>query len=181
MIKTLKDFINSTKNVKGKRNHEVKNSYGVVDAYKFLTKRKWNDIGQHISQSEFSHIVRLMNKYLGDSLIAGNDVRLPHKMGRLALMKYSKDIKFIDGKLVSNLPVDWDKTLKLWYEDEEAYKNKTLVRATADNIFRIYYNKIAATFPNKMFYEFRANRELKARLIQKIKDGAVDAFMCGTY
>ena len=32
-----------------------------------------------------------------------------------------------DGKLKTNLPIDWNKTLELWYEDEESYKNKTLI------------------------------------------------------
>ena len=37
-------------------------------------------------------------------------------------------LKFENNKLVTNLPIDWDNTLKLWQEDKEAYNNKTLIR-----------------------------------------------------
>lgn len=42
-------------------------------------------------------------------------------MGRLEIRKYDARITLQEGKVVTNLPIDWDKTLKLWSEDEEAY------------------------------------------------------------
>ena len=65
--------------------------------------------------------------YLRLSFIKGNDVTFPHRMGTLEARKIKSSISFKDGKLKTNLPVDWDKTLKLWYEDVESFNNKTLI------------------------------------------------------
>ena len=43
--KELADFLNFIKKVNEPRKHKVNNSLGVYDAYKFLRKRKWADIG----------------------------------------------------------------------------------------------------------------------------------------
>ena len=43
-------------------------------------------------------------------------------------------------------------------------------------IFKIYYNKRNAIYENKSFMDFEVNRDLKRRLKQRIKSGAVDAF-----
>ena len=75
------------------------------------------------------------------------------------------------------MPIDWDRTLKLWYEDEESYKNKTLIKVEEKEIYKIYYNRNVAEFTNKSFYQFDINRELKKRLKQNIKEGKLDAFM----
>nr|DAU83974.1 MAG TPA: hypothetical protein [Crassvirales sp.] len=50
-------------------------------------------------------------------------------MGTLEVRKIERNIRIgKDGEIITNLPIDWDSTLKLWYEDEESYKNKTIVR-----------------------------------------------------
>jgi hypothetical protein len=59
----------------------------------------------------------------------------------LELRKYDASIKIVDGKVKTNLPIDWDKTLKLWYEDEEAYKQRTLIKMEEKEIYKVHYNK----------------------------------------
>ena len=86
-------------------------------------------------------------------------------------------MEFKNGKLVTNLPVDFDKTIRLWYEDEEAHKNKTVVRFEAREGFKIRYDKNMANYNNKIFYEFLPNKELKRELSIKIKNGEIDAFL----
>ena len=49
-------------------------------------------------------------------------------MGRLEVRKFEPIIRFDDNKLTVRLPIDWDRTLKLWSEDEEAYKERTLIK-----------------------------------------------------
>ena len=98
-------------------------------------------------------------------------------MGTIELRKISSYINFKDGRLHSNLPIDWDRTLKLWCEDEEAYKSRTLVKMEEKEIFKVHYNKSKADYTNKSFYQFNANRELKKALKRNIKDGKVDAFL----
>ena len=38
-------------------------------------------------------------------------------MGIIELRKYKSYIKEEDGKIKTNLPIDWDRTIRLWYED----------------------------------------------------------------
>lgn len=174
--KKLEEFLNSIKKVKESRSHKVTQSIGVYDAYKWIRKNKWLNIGRPLTEHEFYSIIRRMNNYLAESLILGNDITLPNKMGRLELRKYDVRFSFKDGKVRSNLPIDWDKTLKLWHEDEEAYRDKTLVKIEEKEIFKVYYNRHLADYTNKVFYEFNINRELKTRIKQRIKEGRLDAF-----
>ena len=113
---------------------------------------------------------------LAEELLCGNDIILPHKLGRIELRKYDTRMSIKDGILRTNLPIDWDRTLKLWSEDEEAYTERTLVKMEEKEIFKIYYNKRNAIYENKSFMDFEVNRDLKRRLKQRIKSGAVDAF-----
>lgn len=82
-------------------------------------------------------------------------------MGRLEIRKYPTIITTDGKKVKTNLPIDWQATLKLWYEDEECMKNKQLVRINIPEIFRVHYNRNKANYNNKSFYQFSTNRELK--------------------
>lgn len=174
--KKWKEFRTSVCHLNEHRTHKASGSLGVYDAYKFLRKRKWLNIGRPLTEHEFYSIIRKVNNYLADSFLHGNDIKLPHRMGRIELRKYDARVSFDGEKVKTNLPIDWDRTLKLWYEDEEAYENKTLVKVEEKEIFKVYYNRQLADYNNQSFYEFNVNRELKKRLKQRIKEGKLDAF-----
>lgn len=158
------------------RNHSINNSLGVYDAYKYIRKNKWFDIGISLKEHDFYSIIRLINKYLSEEFILGNDIVLPLKLGRLELRKYNSKIYFDGNKLKTNLPVDWNRTLNLWSEDEETYKKRFLVKMEEKEIFKVFYNKRTANYKNKCFYSFRINRDLKRKLKASIKEGITDAF-----
>lgn len=170
-------FIDSIKKVTESRVHKVRNSYGVYDGFKYYRKNRSKDHKYVLTESQYFSIIRRINELLGESLTFGEDVLLPHRMGRLEVRKYKSNISIKDGKLKTNLPIDWDKTLKLWYEDAKSFKNKTLIRINQKELYRIYYNRNIAEYTNKSFYQFFANRDLKKRLAQNVKEGDVDAFM----
>lgn len=172
----MDDFRRAVLKIDGPRKHRVNNSNGVYQAYKWIRKNKWLDIGRPLTEHEFYSIVRQVNNLLADELLKGRDIVLPHRLGRIELRKYNSRISVKDGKVKTNLPIDWDRTLDLWANDEESYKNKTLVRLEEKEIFKVYYNKVKALYNNKAFMEFEVNRDLKRRLKQRIKNGAVDAF-----
>lgn len=172
---TYEEFRSEVQHLNATRVHKVNNSLGVYDCYKWLRKRKWTDIGGRLTEHEFYSIIRRVNDYLADSFLQGNDIKLPCKMGRLELRKYDAKISLDGEKVKTNLPIDWDRTLKLWYEDEEAYKKKILIKVEERELFRVYYNKHLADYNNQVFYEFKVNRELKIKLKQRIKEG-LDAF-----
>ena len=170
------EFKSNIQKLHDSRKHKVTNSLGVYDAYKWIRKDKWKEIGQPLTEHEFYSIIRGVNKLLAENLINGEDITLPCRMGRLELRKYEPKFKFKDNKLITNLPIDWNRTLKLWYEDEESHKKKTLVKMEEKELFKIYYNKSIANYNNKTFYQFNVNTELKKKLKSNIKEGNVDAF-----
>ena len=169
-------FINSIKRVNEPRAHKVKNSYGVYDGFKYYRKNRPKEHKYVLTESQYFSIIRRVNELLGEALINGEDVTLPHRLGRLEIRKYEARITTNGKKVRTNLPIDWDRTLKLWYEDEEAYKNKTLIKIEEKEIYKIFYNRNLADYTNKSFYQFNFNRELKKKLKYNIKEGEVDAF-----
>ena len=174
---TYKEFKFEVQNLNSSRKHKVTNSVGVYSVYKIIRKNHWYNIGRPLTEKEFYSIIRTFNKHIAEELSKGNDFTLPYKMGTLEIRKYSPNITIKDGKLNPPLPIDWDKTLKLWYEDKESYDKKTLVRSDVKEIFRLIYNKSKAEYINKSFYELRFNREIKKKLKYNIKEGIVDAFL----
>lgn len=170
-------FINSIKKVTESRVHKIRNSHGVYDGFKYYRKNKPKDHKYVLTESQYFLIVRRINELLGDNLTNGEDVLLPHRMGRLEVRKYKANVTMEGKKVKTNLPIDWDKTLKLWYEDLESFKNKTLVRMNQKELFKIYYNRNVAEYTNKSFYQFFTNRDLKKRLTQNAKEGDIEAFM----
>lgn len=172
----MDDFRKQVLKVNEPRTHRIRNSVGIYSAYKWIRKNKWLDIGQPISEHDFYTIVRHVNDYLAECLSNGQDIILPHKLGRLEIRKFGARIEMKGNTVRTNLPVDWDKTLKLWFEDEEAYKERTLIKMEEKEVFKVFYNKARANYENKSFYSFWVNRDLKRRLKHNIKNGRIDAF-----
>lgn len=170
------EFKNTIRKIRSSRNHKVKNSYGVYDGFKYYRKNKPKDKIYILSESQYFSIIRRINELFVDGLLKGEDVNLPCRFGRIELRKRKAGVFFDGNKLKSNLPIDWDKTLKLWYEDEEAYKNKTLVKIEEKEIYKLYYNRNLAEYTNKTFYQFNFNRDLKRKLKVSIKEDGIDAF-----
>ncbi len=162
--------------IDGPRKHKINNSLGVYQMYKLIRKNKWFNIGKPVSEHDFYSIIRTVNNQLADLLSKGYDITLPYQMGRLEIRKYDAKVTLQGDKIVTNLPIDWDRTLKLWSEDEEAYKERTLVKMEEKEIFSIYYNRTKAKYENKSFFQFQPNRQLKQILKRNIKLGKVDSF-----
>lgn len=173
------EFLKDIKKVSNERHHKVNNSYGSKDAFHYYRKIKPNDSKYVLTDCQYLKIIRLINDELRKSLIEGKDVLLPERMGRLELRKSKNSIKFVDGKLKTNLPVNWDATLKLWYNNPSSKNKKQLVRQETIETYRVYYNKNKANYNNKSFYEFNTNREIKIGLKKNIKLNKIDAFTYG--
>ena len=173
---TYDNFKKTVLNVEGPRVHKITNSIGVYDAYKWIRKNKWLDIGTPVSEHDFYKIIRSINEQLILLLLSGGNLQLPQRMGTIELRKRPVVYDIKSGKLKVSAPIDWDRTLKLWYEDEESFNKKTLVKMEEKEIFQVYYNKSKATYKNKSFYQFRPNRDLKVQLKHKLKEGTLDAY-----
>lgn len=179
----MENFIEFKKRVRriyDHRKHKIRNSIGIYDGYKYYRKNKPKNKEYILTESQYFSITRLINNLLAEEIIRGNDVKLPARMGIIEIRKYDRNIRIdTEGKVHTNLPIDWDRTLELWYKDEESYKDKTLVRLEEQEIFKICYNKDTANYNNKVYYEFVFNKDMKTRFKQRIKEGLVDALYIG--
>ena len=169
------DFRNKVLKRNKPRKQIISGSYGVYDAYRWIRKNGWLNIGRPITTKQFYYIIREINKALVQSFLEGHDVKFPYSMGKLMLLKREPKVFYKDDQLVNNHRVDWDKTLNLWNEDEESYRKKALVRAIEQNIFYISYIKKNATYKNKVYFKFRPMRSFKLLLKDKIKNKEIDA------
>lgn len=147
-----------------KKEYNIRNSWGVYDFYKYYRKNKPKEPKWVISDVQYYAIFRRVNELLIDSFIRTGELEFPYKMGRLVLMKKATK-SWIDpsGKRRTSRAINWDKTLELWYENEQAYKNKTLLYFEEDEEIKIRYFKDKAVFKNKNYYEFLPNRDIYRR------------------
>lgn len=174
---TFEEFRSKVTRSKEPKKQIITNSYGVYDYYKYYRKRKPKDKKFILTESQYFAIIRKVNEMLVQELTQYSSLDLPVRMGIVELRKY--DIApTIDehGKLKFRAPIDWDKTLKLWYEDEESYHSKVLIKVSNREVFKVNYNKTKANYNNKYFYMFRLNRSVKRDLKDRIKENKIDAF-----
>lgn len=172
------EFLSRIRKADGPRKHKVSGSLGVYDAYKWYRKNKPAGKQYILNESQYFTIIRRINLALRDELLKGNDLKFPAKMGQLEIRKYLPTITNDGKEIKTNLPIDWNTTLKLWYEDKKAFEEKFLVRINVPEIYRVFYNKSDANYNNKSFYQFTPNRELKIGLKHSIKeDSGFDAFL----
>lgn len=173
----FEEFSRAVRNLDGPRIHIIHNSYGVYDYYKYYRKNRPKDSKYVLTEKQFYNLFRLLMIKLVDQLLSGNNIKLPHRMGTIELRKYTADVKIgNDGKVIYRAPIDWDATVKLWYEDKESYTNKVLVRSNNKNVFKVHYNKSKANFKNKSYYMLHPNRNIKKRLFKLVTNNSIEAF-----
>jgi hypothetical protein len=148
-----------------KKEYNIRNSWGVYDFYKYYRKTKPKDPKFIISDVQYYAIFRRVNELLVDSLVRTGELEFPYKMGKLIVFKKTlKSWIAPNGERYTSSKVNWDKTLELWYNDEEAYRNKTLLYFEDDERLTIRYNKTKAEFKNKYYYEFKPSRDIDRRV-----------------
>lgn len=177
IMNDYKEFSNEIKKVKGPRIHKITNSYGVKEAYTYYNKHKPKEKKFIMKDVLFYKIIRLMNNALIDSLLDGNDLRFPANFGKLELRRYKLEPKLDDdGNLVYKAPIDWEKTLKFWHENEFARNNKILIKIEKHDNFKLIYNKSKAKYKNKSYVFFKANRAFRKKITQACDNKQLDAF-----
>ena len=170
----FQEFVNNIAR-RGKKNFQVTNSFGVYDCYKYIRKNKWYNIGRPLTEHEFYTIIRSINNLQAEAIAKGETVYLPYSMGKIEVRKFERHVGIRDGKLFIGYPVDWNKTLRLWYEDEEAHKNKTLIRHEDKYTYKIKYDSYSAKYGNKIFYTFVVHNKLKKAFSKNVKKGVIDS------
>lgn len=163
--KTYAEYRSKVLSSNGPHIYTVTNSYGVYDYYKYYRHNRPKDRSYYkMNEKQYYKLIRTVNEYLIDLLFKNMRVELPDNFGELIIQRRDATVSYKNGKVKTNRPVNWEETLKLWFEDSEAERNKTLVRWDVNNVTTIDYKKVYAKFPNKAFYEFQIVRKLKRRL-----------------
>lgn len=170
---TESEFIANIKKVKGNRKHKASNSYGVNDAYAFYL----NNSSRLANAAQFRAIIEHVNSKMANYISSGKKVELPLNMGFFEVSKRPASAKIIDGKVTATYAINWNDTLKLWNEDGEARKNKTLIRDIAPYVFRVRYYKARNSYENQSFVKFKTNRNIKLSLKENIKNNNIDAYL----
>lgn len=163
----------------GPKIHKIRNSFGVYDVYKWIRRNKWLDIGGPITQHQFYFIIRNINKELIQQFFTKQCIVLPHKMGRIELVKNKTKVVIKDGKLKIKKAINWGETLEYWNQDKEAFDKRILIYNTAQYIFKIIYSKIKANYKNKQVFFFYPNRTFKRQLAALLKDNKIDTWLYG--
>lgn len=151
--------------------------YGMSDFYKYYKEHSEDPV----SPSVYNKVVSLFNEKVIDEIINKSKVyTIPFLRLKIGIRKSKPKIKFKDGVVVNGNPVDWVTTKKLWETDEEAKKNKTLVRFlnkhTFGYVFKIHALKFAARFKDKALFRFKPNRKFQRDLSKRINDKNKDRF-----
>lgn len=169
---TFNEYVDEIKNVKGPRKHKATNSYTRNEIYRY-----YKSVGGKLSVNDFYSVIKATNLEFAELLCMGNDFILPNRLGSLELRKQDIIIKLDEnGKLISNLPIDWNETHKLWYEYPECRNKKQIVRRNVKNIFSVHWSKRNSKCKNIKLFTFHLNRELKKKLKYNIENYNIDAF-----
>lgn len=161
--------------VNDKDKFDIRNSYGTRDIYRWCIKNR--KIDRNISERDFRTIINTINQAIADEILKGRIVKLPVSMGRLFLAKEEKEMRVKEDGNLTFMPINWYETLKLWHEDEEAEKNKTLVKFEVKEVYEIYYDVRKAKYNNKTYFKFTPMRDLKLRLKKEANNNNIDALL----
>lgn len=161
-------FKNTIKKVTGNRKHKVTNSYGMQDAFNYYKKIRPKNKRYALTNSNYRVLIKEVNKLLALELLTSGELKLPLDMGSLKVYKKENKPRLKDNRVVYNAPIDWNRTLDLWSNDNEAKVAKTLVRVMPGDIYSIKYKHRYCKFKNKEYYIFKVHRAVKLKLKDKI-------------
>ena len=151
-----------------KRHHKILSDFGLSDYYSYYKSN-----GGTENKKLHSKVIREFHRAIGNLLVTEEyNFKIPKRLGVLCVKKERNFVSVKDGKLITNLPVNWKDTLKLWEEDSEAKSAKTLIRYENYHSnrfsYRFRYLKKKAIFKNKNVYRIWVNRKVKKQLSKLI-------------
>jgi hypothetical protein len=153
------------------REHKLKADYGMPDYYSYFNKHS----NVKVSKTIYNKIITEFNLSIIDLMLNHNFIYyIPILNMDLIVKKDKRKPRLVNGKLINNIPIDWQKTNQLWERDPEAKSKKLLVRYnnshTSGFVFRLFLNKFRSTVKNKSLFKLKANRLFQRSLSKRIKD-----------
>jgi hypothetical protein len=157
------------------RVHKAKRDYGITDYYKFYTKNN------KITKDIYSKIITEYNNEIINLIIEDNMIyQIPFLGFEIVIKKDKRKPKIVNGKLISNIPIDFKATKELWASNPECKEKKLLVRHNNSHssgyVFRIYCKKFKSQLKNRSLLKFKPNRKFQRQLSARIKDENKDNF-----
>lgn len=182
MKETFSEFEKRFKNVSGSRTHKITGSHRTICGFHYYRKIRPQKKEFVLTDIQYLSIIRDMNLLIVDELISNKSVKLPCGFGRIEVFKY-ETTSWIDsnGRLKTNRPIDMNSTVKLWYEDEEARLNRSIVRYDSDFIFRLKYPLKGRKNKYGTYFAIQFNRDLRKKLSEAIKSGEYDTYLKTPY
>lgn len=165
-----------TQKTKSKEN-KIKNHFGIANYFKWYTDH--NEC--KVSRQKFNDVCSEFNLGIIDLMLNDNVSYSPPMVGFTFSIRKSERIpKIKNGRLMNTLPVNFKETKKLWTIDEEARKNKILIRHTnthtSRHVFSIKLIKVGKVYANKKYYQFRPSRMFMRALAARIFDDTKPSF-----
>lgn len=169
-----------TQKMKTKEN-KIKNHFGIANYFKWYG----DNYEVRVDRQKFNDICSEFNLGITDLMLNDNVSYSPPLLGfTFSIRKTERIPKIKNGKLVNKLPVNFKETLKLWRNDEDAKKNKILIRHTNTHtgryIFSIRIIKTGKIYSNKKYYQFKPSRMFQRALAARIFDDTKDSFDSNT-
>lgn len=142
--------------------YNIRNSNGVNEYYRYYRKHRPKGHEWYLTEHQFFSLFRKVNAKIVQAVLKGEKISFPYEMGNIMLHCEEYQSRIVNGKLVTNRPVDLNKTFELWAEDKEAYKNKVYVRTDYPLRMSIVYAKPSVR--NGTFYSLSKNKFFKQKL-----------------
>ena len=166
------DYIKQIKKVDAPRKQKMTNSYAKYDYWRYYSHNKPKGKKFIMSSSAFYKIIEAVSVEFATLFATTGELHLPNGMGRLEMSAFESEPKLdANGNLKFNAPIDWNSTLKLWYEDKEAREEKIVIRSSRRIALKCSYNKFKANYKNKTNMKFDLSRPLQIQMRQNYKSG----------
>lgn len=162
----IQAYKNKIKRVSDKRNIQVTNSYGNNDAFRDYCKTSSKD--SRLSSPKYRAFINKVNSLISLELFDTGFIKLPVGLGSISIYAKERIPKLVDGKLVYNAPIDWDKTLELWATDPESRVAKTLIKRPPGKTYNIKFHTTRRDYVNRRYIQFSPTRNLKIQLKDRI-------------
>lgn len=174
-MEDYEEFLNRLQK-RGSKPYKLDHCLGSRDAFHWVRKNKYKALnGKPIDKLLYSQIISEVNKVLIEKMMEGHIIPIPCGMGHLVISRTPAKVEYVDGELKTNYRTDWKRTLQYLYEDEEARNLHKRIMRIQPYIYRVKYYTRRATYTNKRFYLFRANRSLVRKLGAAVEERRIDA------
>lgn len=169
-METYREYSNKIRKVSEPRRINITNSYTTRNAFTYYRNNRIQTKDYVLQDVEFDKIIKRCNELIIEELCAGRDFSLPYGLGKLTLRKYKVRHSRENNKLV-----DWNRTLKLWYEDKECEEEKFLVFSEDNYKYKLICNIYSSPCKNRKYFAFKPSRVLLKRINKLVSERKLDA------